>query len=187
MPLPILGLGKIVLGFLGGPITELIKRYVPDKNKQKEFDQEFRMTVLDSAISNSKAFADRLLAEIQHPNWLRDSVRPIITYFAFGVYAYGKVTTIYICTSVYVPLMQEMLKGTPKEVYGRLPHIKPLLVEFQKAIFTEFDFYVLLTILSFWFGSKLLERFTEKVTGAGGIRALVFGADSPKIDSSKLP
>jgi len=61
-------------------------------------------------------------------------------------------------------------------VYKRVDKIKELLAEFSTTVFNELDFYLLLTVFSFWFGGKLIERFAEKATGAGGIKALLFGA-----------
>ena len=76
--------------------------------------------------------------------------------------------------------MNSILDGTPHEVYGRLDQLKGLLKEFTDVVFTDFDFYLLLTVFSFWFGGKLIERFTEKVTGGGGIKALLFGVKNEK-------
>ena len=164
-----------ILGFISSPVKQLIKQLVPDKNRQKELESQFNMAVLEKAANEGEAFSKRLIAEIKNPSFLRDAVRPIITYCAFGLYTYIKGTVVYVATKVYLPLISLSLEGTPKEVYARLPHIKGLLGEFKDAIFTEFDFYLLLTILSFWFGGKLLERFAEKVTGSGGVKALIFG------------
>jgi len=164
-----------ILGFVSGPVKQLIKQLVPDKNRQKELEANFNMAVLEKAANEGESFSKRLIAEIKNPSILRDAVRPIITYAAFGLYSSIKGMVVYVSTKIYLPLILSLLEGTPKEVYSRLDQIKGLLKEYQEAVFTEFDFYLLLTILSFWFGGKLLERFTEKVTGAGGIRALVFG------------
>ena len=170
-----ISIGSTILGFISKPLQSVLDKIIPDKNKQKEFNHELNMAVLNAGTDEMKLFAQRLIAEIKNPSFLRDAVRPIITYAAFGLYAYIKTVVVYVATKVYLPLITTALKGSPEQVYTNLPHIKGLLTEFKEAVFTEFDFYLLLTILSFWFGGKLLERFTEKVTGAGGVRALVFG------------
>lgn len=164
-----------IMGFLSKPLTTVLERLIPNKTKQKEFEHEFKMEVLNEASFKGKAFAKRLIAEIQHPNWLRDSVRPVITYCAWALYAYIKITVVYVASKVYLPLMFSMLEGSATDVYARLETIKTLLQEFRDTVFTEFDFYLLLTILTFWFGGKLIERFTNQVTGQGGIKALILG------------
>jgi len=166
---------QTILSLISKPLTTVVERLIPDKTKQEEFKHEFNMTVLQEAAENEKQFSERLIAEIQHPNILRDAVRPIITYFSFGLYAYIKITVVYVASKVYIPLITNLLTGNTETVYQKLPEIKGILSEFSVAIFSEFDFYLLLTIFTFWFGGKLLERFTEKATGNGGIRALLFG------------
>ena len=165
-----------ITGFISKPLTVVLERLVPDKNLQKQINHEFNMEVLKEAAEQGKDFAKRIIAEMEHPNWLRDAVRPVVTYASFGLYMYLKIMVVYVASKVYIPLILLMLNGTPQEVYGRLDSIRGLLDEFSRVVFTEFDFYLLLTVLSFWFGGKLLERFTEKVTNTGGIRGLILGA-----------
>jgi len=165
-----------ILGFVSRPLTAVLERVVPDKNLQKQIEHEFGMEVLQQSGSVVKQFNQRLIAEIKNPSWLRDAVRPIITYAAFGLYAYVKLITVWVATKVYIPLINHALDGPAKDVYARLYDIKSLLHDFTAAVFTEFDFYLLLTVFTFWFGGKLIERFAEKATGSGGIRALLFGS-----------
>lgn len=164
-----------VMGFISKPLTTVLERVIPDKNLRMQIDHELSMEVLKEAADKGKDFANRVIEEMKHPNWMRDAVRPIVTYASFGLYTYIKTMVVYVASKVYIPLIVVMLDGTPAQVYQRLDKIKELLSEFSRVVFTEFDFYLLLTVLSFWFGGKLLERFTEKVTQTGGIKGLLFG------------
>jgi hypothetical protein len=168
-----------ILGFVSRPLTAVIERLVPDKNLQKQIEHEFGLEVLKQSGDVVKQFNQRLIAEIKNPSFLRDAVRPLITYASFGLYAYIKVVTVWVATKVYLPLINHALIGKPEAVYERLHHIKSLLHDFTAAVFTEFDFYLLLTVFTFWFGGKLIERFAEKATGGGGIRSLLFGSKRP--------
>ena len=177
MAFPLLGLAGAVFSFLKDPVMDLIKRFVPDKSKQQEFEHEFKMTVMNIAAEKGRDFTKRVIAEMEHPNWLRDAVRPIITYFAFGLYAYIKIIVVWVTTKIYLPMLSQLTTGSAADVYSRLPQIRVTLKEFMSATFSELDFYLLLTIFSFWFGSKALERVMDKVASTGGIKAFIGGSN----------
>lgn len=165
---------SMILGFIAKPFTTVIERLIPDKNKQAEAKQQFELEVLKQVGEQGKQFEQRILAEIQHPNWMRDAVRPIITYFSFFLYAYIKITIVVVTTKMYYPLLVSLEKATAS-MEVKLTAIRGLLGEYTAAIFTEFDFYLLLTVFSFWFGGKLLERVSSQMTGTGGLKGFLFG------------
>ena len=168
-------IASAILGFISKPLDTVLDKLLVDKDQKEKFKHEIELETLKAGEEQGMALENRLLAEIHHPNWLRDSVRPVITYASYSLYAGIKAVTIYVITRVYYPLLMNMLKGTPEEVYGRLDKIKALLREYTQTTFTAFDFYLLLTIFGFWFGSKLIERFVEKTARTGGIKGLIMG------------
>lgn len=164
-----------IINLITGPIDTVLKRKLKDKNLQMELKHELEMEIMKAPIKELELFEKRVLAEIEHPNWLRDSVRPIVTYTCWALYCYVKVITVYVVTKVYLPLLTKLTETSSENILYHLPRIKEILTEFIASIFTVYDLYIMLTILGFWFGSKLLERTIDKITKTGGIASVFMG------------
>jgi hypothetical protein len=125
------------------------------------------------------AFEKRVQLEAEHANWFRDAVRPLITYCAWLFYMVYKFITLWIMTKAYLPILDKLSSGTPDQVHSNLDKIKAMLSDYAGNIFTDADLYILLTILGFWFGSKMFERVIDKASKVGGVRALFGMAERP--------
>lgn len=170
-----MGIVSGILGFISKPLETVLDKLLPNKEQKDQFKHEFQMAILNLPMEERKMFETRVLKEIENPNMLRDAVRPIITYVSFALYTYVKITTIYFLTKIYFPLLEKMTDGPIQDVYANLDNIKEMLNEFIRGIFTEWDVYIFLTILGFWFGSKLLERTIDKVAKTGGVAGVFMG------------
>ena len=176
-----------LLAGLVDPITKLftkgLDKLAADKNKKLEVEAELKLGLAALLNQEGMAFEKRVLKEYDNPNWFRDAVRPIITYTAWGLYCFVKGMTIYIATKVYFPMLQLLTSGTAQEVYGRATEIKALLKEYIAAIWTEWDVYILISIVVFWFGPKAFERLQRtgkaiiknKLGTTGGLVNIVKG------------
>ena len=78
----------------------MVSRLVPDKNLAKKVEREINLEVLKQVGGRGKEFAQRVIAEIKSPNKLRDFVRPFLTYGAYGLYVYVKVTVVLTATKI---------------------------------------------------------------------------------------
>jgi len=169
MAIPIL---SEILKIINGPVNTVIDRLVPDKNKAAEMKHELEKELMRIPAEQALAFERRVTAEYEHPNWLRDSVRPVVTYCAFGLYFTIKVITVWVLTSIYIPALQATAKAAD---LASIAQVKGLLSEYIASVFTMYDFYLLLTIFGFWFGSKLLERVIDKIGKTGGLASIFLG------------
>ena len=163
-----MGLLNLVAGPIIDGINNIIDKFVPDAGDKLKAKTEVQLETLRIVSEQEGAFEKRVLAEIQKPNWLRDSVRPVITYFSFGLYAFIKSITVYFYSLVYFPILQELTSGTTQQIWDNLKQVQTILKDFSSAIFTEWDFWLLLTVFTFWFGGKLLER--AKQAGIVGVK-----------------
>jgi hypothetical protein len=164
-----------IINFISGPIDTVLKKKLKDKNKEMELKHEIEMAILKAPVQQLELFEKRVLAEIENPNWFRDAVRPVVTYTCWALYCYVKIVTVYVVTKVYLPLLTKMTESSSENILFHLPRIKEILAEFIASIFTIYDLYIMLTILGFWFGSKLLERTIDKITKTGGIASVFMG------------
>jgi len=165
--IPILG---TILGFLTEPISKVIDKLIPDVNKAKEMKHEIEKALMTIPFEQYKLFEQRVAAEMANPNFLRDAVRPVITYCAWGTYMYIKGTVIYVLSKTYVPAMLEV-----EPTIENLPVIKDMASEFVTSMFTTADFYIIMGILAFWFGPKAFERVVDKFANTGGIKSIFLG------------
>lgn len=162
------------LGMFGGDIVKgaadafgkVLDKIAGDKISQSELEKikldgavEFNKSLRASEIS----FNERIKAEMSTKiniivDTIRGMVRPIITFAITGFYGWVKyilVTALHRAfeAAMAVPSIQA---DADKQVQ--------LAVEFAKNAFTIYDFLLLTTVLTFWFGGKLLERYVEKMT-----------------------
>ena len=175
-----------ILGFFSKPLDTVLKKKLKDVNKVEEFKHEIAMEVMRLPFQERMAFEKRLQLEAQHPNLLRDSVRPIITYCAWAFYMVYKFITLDIMTKAFKPLMYKLTEGTPEQVFQNIDKIRNIMNDYSGTIFTDADLYILLTILGFWFGSKLFERVIDTTAKTGGIRAF-FGVGQRKTPPGEPP
>jgi len=164
-----------IFGFLTKPLNTVLKRTIPDVSVRDKIKHELNLELIKMPFEEKMAFEKRLQMEAEHPNLLRDSVRPVITYICFGIYSYVKLVTIYYLSKIYFPMLDKMTHGPIDHIWTNLDKIKSLLTEFVRSLFTESDFYILLVVLGFWFSSKLFERVIDKVAKTGGIAGLFMG------------
>lgn len=148
-----------VFSMILAPVTEVINKVidkaVPDADKRLEAKHEAQMELLALQDRESKDFAKRVLAEIQHPNWFRDAVRPIVTYSAWALYMFVKVVTVYMVTVVYWPMMKMLATA------GQIKELIDALKQYRELVFSEWDVWILLCIIGFWFGPKAIERLSQ--------------------------
>lgn len=151
-----------LIGALVEPLSRLFEKgldkIAADKDTKLKLKHEFEYGVEQFLHEEGMAFEQRVRAELDSPNWFRDAVRPIITYTAWGLYCFVKAITIYIATKVYFPMLLLLTKGTAQEVFGRAAEVRALLQEYVLAIWSEWDVYILISIVVFWFGPKAFER-----------------------------
>jgi len=159
-----------ILGFISKPLQSVLDKLLPDKTKQAEFKHLLEMALLKMPFQVRMAFEKRVLAEMQHPQWFRDLVRPIITFCAWFTYMFVKGVVVYVLCRTYVPAI---LAVDPS--MDNLPVIKGMLDQFVTSVFTVADFYIVMLILGFWFGPKAFERVIDKFASTGGIRQLFIG------------
>lgn len=168
-----------ILGFISKPLDTVLKAFLPDKKQQDKFKHELNKLLLTLPFKEREMFEKRLQIEAQHPNLLRDAVRPIITYCAWAWYMTYKSIVLYIITKAYLPMLIKLSTGEAETIYKNVGKINELLREYASHIFTTADLYILLTILGFWFGSKMLERVVDKYAKTGGIFSM-FGMKQSK-------
>lgn len=176
-----------LIGALVEPLSRLFEKgldkIAADKDTKLKLKHEFDYGVEQFLHEEGMAFEQRVRAELDNPNWFRDAVRPIITYTAWGLYCFVKAITIYIATKIYLPMLMLLAKGSAQEVFGRSAEIRALLNEYVAAIWNEWDVYILISIIVFWFGPKAFERLRrtgkqvigKKVAMAGGLVNMVKG------------
>jgi len=167
MTIPIIG---SILSFISKPLDTVLDKLLPDKEAKDAAKAELEMELLKLPFEEKMAFEKRVLAEAEHPNWLRDAVRPIITYCAWFTYMFIKGVVIYTLAKVYIPVMLAI-----KASLENLGQLKTLLSEFVGQAFTLWDFYILMGILTFWFGPKAFERVVDKFASTGGLKSIFFG------------
>jgi len=80
-----MGLAMSIMGFLSAPLKSVLDKVITDKNLRQKIEGELNLAILKASADKGKDFAKRVIAEIHHPNLFRDAVRPLITYFAFGL------------------------------------------------------------------------------------------------------
>lgn len=170
-----MGILGSIFGFISKPLEIVLAKVLPDKAARDAAVHELEMELLKLPFEERMAFEKRVLAEMQHPNWLRDAVRPIITYCSWFTYMFIKGVVIYSLSRIYIPAM---LKVEP--TISNLGVISNMLEDFVSQIFTSADFYILMGILSFWFGSKAFERVVDKFAQTGGIKNIFFGKKNGK-------
>lgn len=150
------GLLGSVLGF-GGSVVPAITDHFKQKNEQKfelakmekmaelraaGFDQEYRMYETKADDSEHARLVQHDISINQGTGFvasLQKSVRPVITYCFFGLFAVIEVTL----------LMEAMEKGTDFS-----EAINILWDDDTKAIFAA--------IISFWFGSRAIDKGRKK-------------------------
>jgi hypothetical protein len=159
-----------IFGFISKPLDTVLKKLLPDKTQREKLKHELEMELIRLPAQERMAFEKRIQLEIEHPNWFRDAVRPLITYCAWLFYMVYKFITLWIMTKAYLPVLDKLSSGTPDQVYTNIDKIKAMLGEYAENIFTDADLYILLTILGFWFGSKMFERIIDTSGRVGGIR-----------------
>ena len=151
--------------------TKTLDKIAVDKTKKVELEFAFKTAIEQFFHETGMAFEKRVLAEIENPNWFRDAVRPIITYCAWALYMTVKVVTVYYVTKIYMPMMKAAETASES---------LELLAGYREAIFNEWDVWILICIIGFWFGPKAVERLyrTGKQaidTKTGGIIGKVKG------------
>jgi len=161
-----------VFGFISKPLDTVLKRVIKDKNLQMQMKHELEMELMKMPFEQMKLFEKRVVTEYEHPNLLRDAVRPVITYCCWGLYMYIKIVTVWALSNLYFPAINTLAQSGTIE---NLPQTKSLVGEFIESIFTQYDLYIILTILGFWFGSKLFERVIDKVGKTGGLASFFMG------------
>lgn len=150
------GLLGSVLGF-GGSVVPAITDHFKQKNEQKfelakmekmaelraaGFDHEMKMFETQAADNEHKRLIEHDISINQGTGFisgLQKSVRPIITYCFFGLFAVIEITL----------LMEALEKGTDFS-----EAINILWDEDTKAIFAA--------IISFWFGSRAIDKSRRK-------------------------
>lgn len=151
-----------LLGTLVEPISRLFEKGLDkiavDKNIKLQVMSALKQAFALYEHEEGMAFEARVAKEYDKPNWFRDAVRPIITYTAWGLYCFVKVITIYIATRIYFPMLLLLTNGSAQEVYGRAAEVRTLLKEYILAIWNEWDVWILVAIIAFWFGPKAFER-----------------------------
>lgn len=162
------------LGMFGGDIVKgasdafgkVLDKFVGDKISESELEKvklegsiELNKSLRDSEIS----FNERIKAEMSTKinivvDTIRGLVRPIITFAITGFYGWVKYILVSALHRAFESAMQvpSIQADADKQVQ--------LAVEFAKNAFTVYDFMLLTTVLTFWFGGKLLERYVEKMT-----------------------
>lgn len=188
-----------LLGALVEPVTRLVEKTLDkiavDKNVKLQVMSAVKISLERFVHEEGMAFEERVMAELDKPNWFRDAVRPIITYTAWGLYCFIKGITIYIATKVYFPMLLLLTKGTAQEVFGRSSEIRALLSEYVLAIWSEWDVWILVSIVMFWFGPKAFERLRrtgkqvigQKDSMVGGLVGMIKGwvIGSPKSEGKE--
>jgi len=170
---------ETIFGFITKPLQTVLERKVKDVNLQMEIEKELKLEMMQIPFEEKKLFEQRVTTEYQHPSLLRDAVRPIITYCSWALYMYVKFATVYILSKIYFPMLLKLVNEPVDIVFQNTDKIKSLLSEFVTSIFTEYDLYVILIILGFWFGSRTLDHVIEKFAKTGGIKATIFGYKDP--------
>ncbi len=146
-----------------GAFGKVLDKFAGDKISESELEKiklegeiELNKSLRDSEVS----FNDRVKMEMStkvNPivDTIRGLVRPTITAAFSGLYFYVKYNILVALNKAYEAAIAAAT--TPQE------HIEAAR-EFAINAFTMFDFMCLITILTFWFGGKLLERYVEKMT-----------------------
>lgn len=157
-----------------GPILDIIHKgidkIIPDANEKQRLKHEMQKYLLELPMEQWKRFEKRVALEVQHPLWYRDAVRPTITFTAWAMYCYIKVTVIYYVSKIYIPLLSA-IEATQENI----PILKTMLADYVGSLFTWYDLMIISGILGFWFGPKAFERVVEKFSNMKDIKTLFLG------------
>ena len=143
-------LGSIV-GFLGSSVPSVINHFGKKEDNKKQLEimrmqmtmaeknadiylMKFQAMALDNEHQRLIAHDTAMQKDTGPLSWLRKSVRPVITYLFFGLFAAVKVSSLVVALETQ---------------------------DFQAAILTVWDpetQAIFAAIISFWFGSRALEK-----------------------------
>lgn len=82
-------------------------------------------------------------------DWLISSVRPVVTYWCFGLYALVKMAAVYITYTASAKFSEGIVEALSKTALN-------------EATFTTFDQDMLLLVVGFWFGNRLRHGRSNK-------------------------
>lgn len=152
-----LTLAGAAIGFLSSAVPEVLNFFQEKENKkisikELELKKELLQTNADIDLTKFRAKAqdEEHARLIEHDNnigadtgffgGLRKSVRPVVTYSFFGLFAYIKIV-----------LLQEVL--TVQESAEMIAALEQVWDEETRAIFAA--------VMSFWFGDRAITKYRE--------------------------
>lgn len=68
-----------------GPVMEVIKEFVPDKDLQARLKADLSLKLIELEVTQTKASADIIVAEAKGESWLQRNWRPISMLFFLGL------------------------------------------------------------------------------------------------------
>lgn len=162
------------LGMFGGDIVKgaadafgsVLDKIAGDKISQSELEKiklEGSIELNKSLRLSEVSFNDRIKAEMSTKinivvDTIRGLVRPVITFAITGFYGWVKYILVSALHRAFEAAIAVPSIQADPEAQVRLS------IEFAKAAFTVYDFLLLTTVFTFWFGGKMLERYVEKMT-----------------------
>lgn len=163
--------GELIKGGLG-LVDGILDKIAPDKMSEGEKEQfrlDYESKMQASITTQMSAFYDLVKTQMSSKinvvvDTFRGLVRPVITMTAWGFYCYIKWVLVSALEKWYMAAIK--VPGADQLA---------LTKEFALASFSFYDFLLLSTIVTFWFGGRELQRYmaramdTDVRVGAGGI------------------
>lgn len=162
-----------VLGFLGSLLPDAMKMFQDHQDKKHELiilemqmkqqaqghSERLEEIQANADIAESKALYKTFYTGITWVDALNGTVRPVITYWLFGLYAFVKVAIIWSLISMDIPLVI-VVDGI--NVADALPWQKIPTIAVNPAIWAEPDMALLAGALAYYFGQRgMRKRFQQ--------------------------
>ena len=154
MALPFVG--EIVEGAIG-LFDKILNKVAVDKNLKEQLKADYEKQFGEFLKQKENNWTD--IVKLQYTtshnvvvDTARMMVRPLITYGWATFYAWIKWHVVMAHYGLYKETMLTALTQTDKVA---------AVEQFAKNAFTEWDYYIGLAIITFWFGGRVMEKLTN--------------------------
>lgn len=165
------------LGFFTSVVPDIMGMWRENKDRQHELEimdrqidqmklgheQRLEEIETEADIAESKAIYSHDKALQAQGGWvtkLSASVRPVITYWFFAIFASAKTVAIVIA-AVEAFVVYQAMRSVGADVVTSLAQVSEGFYAAQKAIWDQETMALFAAVMSFWFGQRTMKHFRE--------------------------